>query len=113
LDMRYIRQAMPKEEGEHYRLKNENMKYLLLNKIIAVQQMIDEGLYEDALSMLENDILQKTNGCAETGQPDKDDWIVTCEGQNKLYPLVVETIEHVNSFIEKWPDKDNSTESQQ
>ncbi|MHC4083827.1 MAG: TolC family protein [Planctomycetota bacterium] len=100
LDMRYVRQALPKE-SEHYRLKNENMKYLLLNKITAVQQMINEGLYEDALSMLENDILQKTNGCAETGQPDKNDWIVTCEEQNKLYPIVVETIERVNSFIEK------------
>ncbi|MHC4544599.1 MAG: TolC family protein [Planctomycetota bacterium] len=112
LDMRYVRQALPKE-SEHYRLKNENMKYFLLNKIIAVQQMIDEGLYEDALSMLENDILQKTNGCAETGQPDKNDWIVTCEEQNKLYPIVIETIERVNSIIEKWPDKDSSTESQQ
>ncbi len=113
LDLRYIRQAMPKDEGEHYRLKNENMKYLLLNKIIAVQQMIDEELYEVALSTLENDILQKTNGCAETGKPDKNDWIVTCEEQNELYPIVVETIERVTSFIEKWPDKDGSAKSQQ
>jgi hypothetical protein len=104
---------MPKEELEHYRLKNKNVKYLLLTRIIAVQQMVDEGLYEDALSILENDILQKTNGCAETGQPDKNDWIVTCEEQNKFYPIVVETIERVNSFIEKWPDKDSSAESRQ
>ena len=101
MDMRYIRQAIPKEEGEQYRLKNENMKYLLLNKINKVQQMIDEDLYEEALSMLENDILQKTNGCAETGQPDKNDWIVTCEEQKEIYPSVIETIERVNSFIEK------------
>jgi len=113
LEMRYIRQAMPKEEGEHYRLKNENMKYLLLNRIIAVQQMIDEDLYEDALSILENDILQKTNGCAETGKPDKNDWILTCEEQNELYPIVIETIGRVTNFIEKWPDKDSPAESQQ
>jgi len=37
----------------------------------------------------------KTDGCAETGQPDKNDWIITCEEQNEIYPLVIETIEYV------------------
>ncbi|GAH35307.1 unnamed protein product, partial [marine sediment metagenome] len=80
-------------------LKNKNMKNALLNKINAVQQMLDAGRYEEALNKLQNDILQKTNGCAETGEPDKNNWIITCEGQSVLYPLVIETIEHVRGLM--------------
>jgi len=80
-------------------LKNKNMKNALLNKINAVQGMIADGLYAEALDKLENDILQKTDGCAETGQPNKNDWIINCEGQSVLYPLVIETIEHVRSLM--------------
>ena len=100
-------------------LKNSNMKNALINKINAVLQMIDEGLneealtkmasvgsvkanrsYNGALNKLENDILAKTDGCAETGEPDKNDWITSCEGQNQVYPLIMETIEYVKSLME-------------
>ena len=81
-------------------LKNENMKNALLNKMDAAMAMIDEGLYEDALDKLEHDILAKTNGCAETGEPDKNDWIIACEQQSRVYGLVMETIEYVTSLME-------------
>jgi len=81
-------------------LKNENMKNALLNKIDAALKMIEEGNYTGALSKLRNDILTKTNGCAEMGQPDKNDWIITCEQQSQVYPLVIETIDHVKGLME-------------
>ena len=81
-------------------LKNKNMKNALLNKINAAQQMLDAGRYEEALNKLQNDILAKTNGCVETGQPDRNDWIITCEGQSQLYPLVIETIEYVSGLMD-------------
>ncbi len=100
-------------------LKNSNMKNALINKIEAALAMIDEGQYQEAMSKmesatsekanrsyegalnkLENDILAKTNGCAETGEPDRNDWIITCEGQEQVYPLVIETIEYVRSLME-------------
>ena len=81
-------------------LKNENMKNALLNKIDEVLEMIDGGLYEDALSKLENDILAKMNGCSEIGEPDKNDWIITCEAQDIICPLIIETIEHVKGLME-------------
>jgi hypothetical protein len=62
--------------------------------------MIDRGIYAGALSKLENDILPKTDGCVEKGEPDKSDWVITCEEQEQIYPLVIETIEHVRSLIE-------------
>ena len=80
-------------------LKNKNMKNALLNKINAVQQMLDKGRYEEALNKLQNDILKKTNGCAETGRPDKNDWIITCEEQEQIYPLIIETIENVKGLM--------------
>jgi len=80
-------------------LKNENMKNALLNKIYAAMKMIEEGNYTGALSKLRNDILAKTNGCAETGEPDKNDWITTCEQQSEIYPLIIETIEHVKGLM--------------
>lgn len=81
-------------------LKNKNMKEALLNKINEALDMIDEGLYRDALNKVQNDILQKTDGCADTGQPDNNDWIITCEEQAEVYPLIIETIEHIKTFIE-------------
>jgi hypothetical protein len=74
-------------------LKNETLTNALTNKINAALVMIDEGFYEDALDKLENDILQKTNGCADTGQPDRNDWIKTCDEQSQVYPLVMDAIE--------------------
>jgi len=85
-------------------LKNNNMRNSLLNKIDAAQEMIDQGLYEDALNKLENDILGKMDGCSETGKPDKNDWIITCEEQAAIYPLVMDTIEHVRALMEQEVD---------
>jgi hypothetical protein len=86
-------------ELEPESLKNENMKDALLNKIDEVLKMIEEGNYAGALSKLGNDILQKTNGCGETGEPDKNDWIITCEEQSEIYSLVIETIEYVRGLM--------------
>ena len=63
--------------------------------------MIDNGNFTNAISKLENDILTKTDGCAETGEPDKSDWIITCEEQNDIYPLIIETIEYIKGLLEQ------------
>ena len=61
--------------------------------------MIEHGLYKDAINKLRNDILQKTDGCANGGHPDKNDWITTCENQGQIYPYIVETIEYLESMM--------------
>ncbi len=73
-------------------LKNPNMRNALTNKINAVLKLIDQGLYMDAIDKLGNDILQKTGGCANTGAPDKNDWIKDCATQGQVYPLIMEAI---------------------
>ena len=79
--------------------KNDNMKNAITNKINAAIGKVALGQYQDAISMLENDVLNKTNGCAETGAPDKNDWIKTCAEQNQIYPLVVGIINQLKSLI--------------
>ncbi len=80
-------------------LKNRNLKNALTNKINAVLNKIVRGFYDEALDKLQNDILQKTNGCADTGQPDRNDWITTCEEQGQVYPLIIEAIELLENLI--------------
>ena len=73
--------------------KNPNMRNALTNKINAVLQLIDQGLYLDAIDKLKNDILKKTDGCATVGVPDKNDWIKDCAAQAQVYPLLIEAIQ--------------------
>jgi hypothetical protein len=73
-------------------LKNRNMKTPLINKINAVLSKVENGFYEEAVDKLQNDLLQKTNGCAEISEPDRNDWLITCEAQNQIYPLIMNAI---------------------
>jgi hypothetical protein len=80
-------------------LKNKQLKNALKNKISSVLKMIEQGLYKEAIDKLQNDILQKTNGCADSNKPDKNDWITTCEDQEDIYPYIIETIEYLESMM--------------
>lgn len=79
--------------------KNANMQNTLINKLNAVIANIEAGNYAGALGQLQNDILGKTDGCATSGAPDKNDWIKDCEAQNQVYPLIMEVIELVRRLI--------------
>ena len=81
-------------------LKSNNLKNPLINKIEIASEMINKGYYIAALNKLKNDILVKMDGCVENGGPDRSDWIITCEAQNQIYPLIIETIEHIEKLME-------------
>ena len=61
--------------------------------------MLDEGMYFEAMVMLEGDILERTDGCANIGEPDENDWVTSIDGQVLLYPLLTETIELLESLL--------------
>ena len=87
--------------------KDADMKSSLLDKVGAVLAMIEKDNYMGALKKLENDILSKTDGCAKDGEPDYNDWIITCEAQQQRYPLCIEIIDYVRTrciknFSEQW-----------
>ncbi|MHC4501167.1 MAG: PKD domain-containing protein [Planctomycetota bacterium] len=71
----------------------------LINKINAALGIIDQENYRTAMGKLENDILEHTNGCADSGGPDSNDWILTCEGQGQVYPLIMEAMEILQNLI--------------
>jgi hypothetical protein len=79
--------------------RNKNMKKALINKINAVLAMLDEGQYQGALNNLQHDILSKTNGCAETGSPDNNDWLADCQAQDEVYPLILEEIARLQNLV--------------
>jgi hypothetical protein len=78
---------------------SEDAAIALTTTIDAMFAMLDDGLYFEALAVLDNDVLQRIDGCANTGEPDEDDWIRSIEGQAIVYPLVIETIELLESLI--------------
>ena len=83
----------PKRVAElEARSKNPNMKNALLNKTNAVLADLQAGDVPAALDKLKNDILPKTDGCATTGSPDKNDWIIDSAAQAKIYPILTEII---------------------
>ncbi len=80
-------------------LKNANMQNALLNKLNAVIANIEAGNYADAMGQLQNDILGKTNGCANTGAPDKNDWIKNCTAQSDAYTRITDAIAMLSTLI--------------
>ena len=74
-------------------LRNRNLRNALTNKINATLAQVDEGLLEEARDKLVQDILPKTEGCAETGAPDRNDWIIDCAAQAEVDPIIREAID--------------------
>jgi hypothetical protein len=72
--------------------KNSNMRSSLVNKTNAVIEIVESQLWKDALNKMKHDICAKTDGCSIIGSPDSNDWLVRCEAQGEIFPLVMEII---------------------
>lgn len=79
--------------------KNGNMKHALAAKLGEVLRMIEAGDYAEALAKLENDVLQKTDGCAVASAPDRNDWLRDCAAQAALYPQIQQAIEILRTLL--------------
>ena len=80
--------------------KNKNMRNTLITKLNVIIKDVDAGKYAGALAKLQEDIMAKTNGCAETlpPAPDKNDWIVTCAYQSLIYPELLDILGHLTEL---------------
>lgn len=74
--------------------KNRNLRKALINKINTAIAYIEQGLYSQAKSLFEG-IIKRMDGCAKKGVPDKNDWIVTCDAQNQVYPIILSAIDEL------------------
>ncbi|MCI5126750.1 MAG: hypothetical protein D3925_20290, partial [Candidatus Electrothrix sp. AR5] len=63
--------------------------------------LVAGGSYADALLKLEGgSILGKTNGCVPpSSTPDNNDWIIDCESQKLVNPLILEAIGYMNELL--------------
>ena len=73
--------------------KNKKMAKTTTNMINSVLLKIDNDDIEGAYNQLKNAILKKTDGCAERGAPDKNDWIKDCESQEAVYQTLIEALD--------------------
>ena len=79
-----------------------NMQNTLINKLNSVIANIQAGNYADALGQLQNDVLGKTDGCANADaleKPDKNDWIINCASQRPVYLKVRDAISAVSVLM--------------
>jgi hypothetical protein len=78
---------------------NKNMADTFIEKIEAVLLQIDQGDYKDAYNKLTKDLIKKTDGCAETGKADRNDWIEDCESQAQVYTLINTALDLLRNLI--------------
>ncbi len=63
-----------------------------MQKIGVIKKIIGLGYYSEALEKLQDDLLQKTDGCINTGFSDGNDWLKDCDQQDKLYWSIHEIV---------------------
>ena len=76
--------------------KSPEMRAAMLNKLAVVSKDVQKGNYHAASNQLQNDVLTKMDGCARTGAPDSNDWIISAAAQGQVYPLVTYVIGELN-----------------
>jgi hypothetical protein len=75
------------------------MKKALANKVNAVIDDTNNGQLGGALRKLENDVLQRTDGCSKANKPDKNDWITACTAQDRVYELVMDATDMLEDLM--------------
>ena len=53
--------------------------------------------YDGAASTMQK-FLVRTDGCAKTGTPDSNDWVLTCAAQGQIYPQVLNWIQELQAL---------------
>jgi len=79
--------------------RNRVQARILTMKVNLALRLIDRGNYGIALLILQYNTLRNMDGCAETGEPDRNDWIRDCDAQAQVYPLVIEAIGYLADAI--------------
>ena len=52
--------------------------------------MMRRERYRGTLIILEYGVSRKMDGCAEDNEPDSNDWLITCDAQGVVHPLISE-----------------------
>ncbi len=71
--------------------KNRSLQKNMAKHIGQALAKVDQGKFNAARDKLEA-VLRKTDGCANGGSPDPNDWIEDCAAQAQVHPLIVHAI---------------------
>ncbi|MDY6853563.1 MAG: SBBP repeat-containing protein [Thermodesulfobacteriota bacterium] len=84
--------------------KSGLLRGILLKRINSALSTYEKGFTNIALVQLKYDVIEKMDGCAKRGEPDtglilyENDWLITCDAQNNLYPLIADVIDILDSL---------------
>ncbi len=70
--------------------KAEQRRKQLSRMVNRALSLADEDRYLRALEILQKDVLKRVDGCAASGQAEKNDWIQDCDAQEQVYLLIME-----------------------
>lgn len=87
--------GIPEDLSHFNKVKNQNRLTNRINKAIA---SINKGKFAQAKNQLEK-ILIRMDGCATSGVPDRNDWIIMCADQDEVYPIILTAITQVSEMI--------------
>jgi vacuolar-type H+-ATPase subunit C/Vma6 len=62
--------------------------------------MLATPRYQKTIHKLSKDTLSKVDGCFNTTLVDRNDWLVTCSDQSRVYPLIAKAIEYLQNDIQ-------------
>ncbi len=79
--------------------KAKKRRKQLARKISRALELADKGKYLRALKILRNAVLKRIDGCAASGQPDRNDWIQDCDAQEQVYPLIMKSAEYLKEIL--------------
>lgn len=75
------------------------MKRLLNLELSVILEGVERGRYRIALNLLRNEVLPVTDGCVVRGVPDRQDWIVDCAAQRKVYSKLQEIVAMLRDLL--------------
>ncbi|MFW2389641.1 MAG: PKD domain-containing protein [Polyangiales bacterium] len=78
--------------------KNKSLQKNMAKHIGQAAAKVDQAKFNAARDKLEA-VLRKTDGCANVGSPDPNDWIEDCAAQSQTYPLIVQAIALVDEIL--------------
>jgi hypothetical protein len=78
--------------------KNKALQKNMAKHIAQALAHVDNGKFQAARNKLEA-VLRKTDGCAASGSPDPNDWIVDCGAQSQVQPLIAEAIALIDEIL--------------
>ncbi|MDY6854416.1 MAG: SBBP repeat-containing protein, partial [Thermodesulfobacteriota bacterium] len=84
--------------------KSGLLRGILLKRINSALSTYEKGFTNLALVQLKCGVIEKMDGCAKRGEPDagftlyEDDWLITCDAQNDLYPLIADVIDMIDFY---------------